>query len=374
MSDPAGTRDHAAAAVEAYYIASQWQLMWRKFRRHHLAIAGGIILGVFYFVAIFCDFFSPYPPDQFVGDDGHHPPSRIRLFHEGRLVGPYVYGVTTEVDPEAFRRFYTEDRSVRYPLRFFTAGAEYHLLGLFPTRVRLFGVEQPGVVFLFGSDKLSRDLYSRTICAARISLSIGLLGVASSFLIGIALGGLSGYYGGRVDMFIQRVIEFLISIPTIPLWMALAAALPREWSVIQIYFAIVLILSLVKWGGLARVVRGKLLELREHDFTMAARIAGMRESGIIVRHLLPSFASYLIVHLTLAIPDMIIAETALSFLGLGMRSPALSWGVLLQRAQNFRSIAVYPWLLIPALFVVITVMAFNFLGDGLRDAADPYKR
>ena len=375
MSDPAGRRaDGDAAAVEAYYIASQWQLMWRKFRRHHLAIVGGIILGVFYFVAIFCDFFSPYPPDQLVGDAGHHPPSRIRLFHEGRLVGPYVYGVTTEVDPEAFRRFYTEDRSVRYPLRFFTEGAEYRLLGLFATRVRLFGVEQPGAVFLFGSDKLSRDLYSRTICAARISLSIGLLGVASSFLIGIALGGLSGYYGGRVDMFIQRVIEFLISIPTIPLWMALAAALPREWSVIQIYFAIVLILSLVKWGGLARVVRGKLLELREHDFTMAARIAGMRESGIIVRHLLPSFASYLIVHLTLAIPDMIIAETALSFLGLGMRSPALSWGVLLQRAQNFRSIAVYPWLLLPALFVVITVMAFNFLGDGLRDAADPYKR
>ena len=375
MSEPAGTRDHAATeAVEAYYIASQWQLMWRKFRRHHLAIAGGVILGVFYFVAIFCDFFSPYPPNQLIGDAGHHPPSRIRLFHEGRLVGPYVYGVTSEVDPEAFRRFYTEDRSVRYPLRFFTAGAEYRLLGLFPTRVRLFGVEQPGAVFLFGSDKLSRDLFSRTICAARISLSIGLLGVASSFLIGIALGGLSGYYGGRVDMFIQRVIEFLISIPTIPLWMALAAALPREWSVIQIYFAIVLILSLVKWGGLARVVRGKLLELREHDFTMAARIAGMREAGIIVRHLLPSFASYLIVHLTLAIPDMIIAETALSFLGLGMRSPALSWGVLLQRAQNFRSIAVYPWLLIPALFVVITVMAFNFLGDGLRDAADPYKR
>ena len=375
MSEPAVRRDDTdAVAVEAYYIASQWQLMWRKFRRHHLAIVGGIILGAFYFVALFCDFFSPYPPDQLVGDAGHHPPSRIRLFHEGRLVGPYVYGVTTEVDAEAFRRFYTEDRSVRYPLRFFTEGAEYRLLGLFPTRVRLFGVEQPGAVFLFGSDKLSRDLYSRTICAARISLSIGLLGVASSFLIGIALGGLSGYYGGRVDMFIQRVIEFLISIPTIPLWMALAAALPREWSVIRIYFAIVLILSLVKWGGLARVVRGKLLELREHDFIMAARIAGMRESGIIVRHLLPSFASYLIVHLTLAIPDMIIAETALSFLGLGMRSPALSWGVLLQRAQNFRSIAVYPWLLIPALFVVITVMAFNFLGDGLRDAADPYKR
>ena len=320
-----------------------------------------MILGVLYVVAIFCDFFTPYPPEQLIGDAGHHPPSRIRLFHGGRLVGPYVYGISSEVDAQAFVKVYTEDRSVRYPIRFFSRGAEYRLLGLFTTRVRLFGVEPPGAVFLFGADRLSRDLFSRTICAARISLTIGLLGVASSFIIGVVLGGLSGFYGGRVDMFIQRVIEFLTSIPTIPLWMALAAALPREWRVIQIYFAIVLILSLVKWGGLARVVRGKLLELREHDFTMAARIAGVSEVGIIGKHLLPSFASYLIVHLTLAIPDMILAETALSFLGLGLRSPALSWGVLLQRAQNFRSIAIFPWLLIPALFVVITVMAFNFL-------------
>ena len=217
-------------------------------------------------------------------------------------------------------------------------------------------------------------MFSRTICAARISLSIGLVGVLLSFAIGLTLGGISGFFGGGIDTFIQRVIEFIISIPTIPLWMALAAALPREWSVLQVYFGIVIILSLVRWGSLARVVRGKLLELREHDFTMAARIAGMREGTIIARHMLPSFASYLIVHLTLAIPEIVLAETALSFLGLGLRAPAVSWGVLLQRAQNVRSVVVYPWLMIPGLFVIATVMAFNFLGDGLRDAADPYKQ
>ena len=229
-------------------------------------------------------------------------------------------------------------------------------------------------MFLFGTESLGRDLFSRTICAARISLSIGLVGVLLSFAIGLTLGGISGFFGGGIDTFIQRVIEFIISIPTIPLWMALAAALPREWTVLQVYFGIVVILSLVRWGSLARVVRGKLLELREHDFTMAARIAGMREGTIIARHMLPSFASYLIVHLTLAIPEIVLAETALSFLGLGLRAPAVSWGVLLQRAQNVRSVAVYPWLMIPGLFVVATVMAFNFLGDGLRDAADPYKQ
>ena len=373
ISPSAGKKLRGAELTESYYLASQWQLMWRKFRRHRLAIVGSAILGVFYVMAIFSEFFIPYDALELVGDVGYHPPSRIRLFHEGRLVAPYVYGITMEFDEEAFQRRYTDDLRVRFPIRFFTRGAEYRLFGLIRSRVRLFGVEPPGKIFLFGADRLSRDLFSRTIYAARISLSIGLLGVASSFVIGVILGGLSGYYGGRLDMFIQRVIEFLISIPTIPLWMAFGAALPRRWSVVQIYFAIVLILSLVRWGGLARVVRGKLLELREHDFTMAARIAGMREMTIIRRHLLPSFASYLIVHLTLAVPEMILAETALSFLGLGMRSPALSWGVLLQRAQNFRAIAIFPWLLIPALFVVITVVAFNFVGDGLRDAADPYK-
>ena len=361
------------ANEESYYLASQWQLMWRKFRRHHLALVGGVILGLLYLAALGADFIGPYDPNELY-DHIHHPPSRIRFLHEGRLVRPFVYGVTETFDREAYQSLYTEDRSVRYRVRLLARGAPYRFAGLFPSRLHLLGAEDPGRVFLFGTDTLGRDLFSRTIHASRISLSIGLVGVALSFVIGTALGGLSGYYGGRVDTFVQRCIEFLISLPTIPLWMALAAALPPEWSVLQLYFGIVIILSLVSWGGLARVVRGKLLELREHDFVMAAQIGGLRELTIIRRHLLPSFASYLIVHLTLAIPRMILAETALSFLGLGLRSPALSWGVLLQRAQNFRSVAIYPWLLIPAAFVIITVMAFNFVGDGLRDAADPYKQ
>ena len=360
---------------EQYFLASQWDLIWRSFRRHHLAVTGGLLLGVLYFMAMFCEFFTPYHVEDVFSDTNHHPLSRVRMIHDGKLTGPFVYGVTMTQDPETFQPLYGEDESVRYPIRFFArSGAAYRVLGLFPSRVRLFSVAEPGRVFLFGTDKLGRDIYTRTICAARISLSMGLVGVSISFLIGSVLGGLSGYYGGRVDMLIQRVIEFLISLPTIPLWMALAAALPRDWNVLQIYFSIVVILSLVGWGGLARAVRGKLLELREHDFTTAARIAGANQMTIIRRHLLPSFASYLIVHLTLAIPDMILAETALSFLGLGLRPPAVSWGVLLQRAMNFRSVAIFPWLLIPALFVIITVMAFNFIGDGLRDAADPYKR
>jgi len=238
--------------------------------------------------------------------------------------------------------------------------------------IHLFGVKKEEI-FLFGTDNLGRDLFSRNIYAARISLSIGLVGVALSFLLGCILGGLSGYYGGTTDMIVQRGVEFLISIPTIPLWMGLSAALPAQWSPIKVYFGITIILSIVGWCGLARVVRGKLLELREEDFTMAAKIAGTSDRGIIVRHLLPSFLSYLIVSVTLAVPRMILGETALSFLGLGLRAPVVSWGVLLKNAQNFRSVALHPWLLIPGLFVIIVVLSFNFLGDGLRDAADPYK-
>ena len=369
---PAAARE--TAAQEAYWMASQWQLMWRKFRRHHLALAGGAVLILFYLLGIFCDFFSPYGIRERFQGLQHHPPSRIHWVADGRLVRPYVYPTEQTLNPQTFEATFTEITGVRYPIRFLTPGEEYRLLGLFRTRVRLFGVERPAGIFLFGTDALGRDLLSRTLCGARISLSIGLVGVAISFLLGVILGGVSGYFGGRADMFIQRLIEFIISIPTIPLWMGLAAALPKDWSVLQLYFGIVIILSLVRWGSLARVVRGKLLELREHDFTMAARLAGLRERAVIARHLLPSFASYLIVHLTLAIPDIILGETALSFLGLGLRSPAVSWGVLLKAAQNVRSVAAYPWMLIPALFVIVTVMAFMFVGDGLRDAADPYRQ
>jgi peptide/nickel transport system permease protein len=269
---------------------------------------------------------------------------------------------------------YEEDTAIRYPIGFCARGEPYSILGLIETDIHLFGVEEPGAILLFGTDSIGRDIFSRVLHGARLSLSIGLVGVTLSFIIGVTLGGISGYFGGAVDNVIQRFIEFLISIPTIPLWLALSAALPRDWSVVMVYFGIVVILSLVGWGGLARVVRGKLLELRELDYVLAARVSGVSEWTIIRVHMLPNFASYLIVHATLSIPGMILAETALSFLGLGLRSPAVSWGVLLEKAQNLGSVAIYWWTIIPALFVVVTVTAFNFLGDGLRDAADPYKQ
>ncbi|NLG83752.1 MAG: ABC transporter permease, partial [Firmicutes bacterium] len=278
-----------------------------------------------------------------------------------------------EIDPETWRFLFTEDKSKEYSLCFFVRGHNYKFLGLIPTNLHLFGVEDGGTVFLFGTDDMGRDVFSRTICGARVSLFVGLVGVALSFVLGIVIGGISGYFGGKTDLIIQRVIEFLISIPTIPIWMALSAALPPHWSPVKVFFGISIILSFVGWCGIARVVRGKFLELREEDFVTAARLAGATDATIIFRHLVPSFMSYLIVQLTLSIPGMILAETALSFLGLGIRPPAVSWGTLLKGAQNISAIALYPWLLIPAIFVIATVLAFNFLGDGLRDAADPYK-
>jgi len=361
------------SSEEKYYVASQWQLMWRKFRRHKLAIFGGTILGIFYILAMFCDFFSPYDIYKRYTKYVECPPQRVHFFDErGFNLRPFVYGIKRKIDPKTWRKIYTENKTQKYPIYFFIQRNKYKLWNLFETNIHFFGVKE-GNIFLFGTDKLGRDLFSRNLHGARISLSIGLVGVALSFILGAILGGLSGYYGGNADTIIQRVIEYLISIPTIPLWMALSAAVPQEWSPVKVYFSITIILSIVGWCGLARVVRGKFLELREEDFVMAARIAGSTDSRVIIRHLLPSFLSYLIVNLTLSIPAMILGETALSFLGLGIRPPAVSWGTLLQDAQNIRAVTLHPWLLIPGLFVIITVLAFNFLGDGLRDAADPYK-
>ena len=358
---------------EEYYLASQWQLMFRKFKKHKLAVMGGIILAAFYVVAIFCEFFSPHNIYEENLKYIYCPPQRIHFFdEEGFHFRPFIYGLKRTIDPESWRKIYTNDKTKKYPIYFFVHGDKYKFWNLFQSDIHLFGVKE-GTIFLLGTGKLGRDLFSRNIYAMRISLSIGLVGVAASFILGSILGGISGYYGGVTDTIIQRVIEFLICIPTIPLWMGLAAALPPHWSAIKTYFGIIVILSIVGWCGLARVVRGKLLELREEDFVMAAKIAGTTDGRIITRHLLPSFSSYLIVSLTLSIPGMILGETALSFLGLGLRPPVVSWGVLLKDAQNFRTVALHPWLLIPGLFIVIVVLVFNFLGDGLRDAADPYR-
>lgn len=359
---------------QSYYAASQWQLMGRKLRKHRLATASLVFLGLCYFVAIFAEFFAPHDYTRRYPDHIHAPPQRVRFIdNEGVFhLRPFVYRFEQSRDPESWARIYVEDMSERIPLSFFFSGTPYKMWGAFGGDIRLFGVED-GTLFLFGTDRLGRDLFSRTIQAARISLSIGLVGVAISFVLGCTLGGISGYFGGSADMVIQRIIEFLLAIPTIPLWMGLAAALPRGWSPLQVYFAITVILSLIGWTGLARVVRGKFLELREEDFVLAARISGATSGQVISHHLIPSFLSYLVVSLTLSIPGMILGETSLSFLGLGLRPPIVSWGVLLSEAQNVQTVLLHPWLLIPGLFVIAVVLAFNFLGDGLRDAADPYK-
>ena len=360
-------------AEERYFMASQRELMWRRFRKLKLAVVSLVALALLYLVAGTYEFWIPYAESSVHKGFGGTPPTRIHFFDsEGRFRGPFVYGLVRSRDPETFAAVYEEDQSQTYPIRLFQRGEPYRLWGIFSCDVRFFGAAE-GHVFLVGTDRLGRDLLSRILAGSRVSLSIGLMGVVLSFVLGCILGGISGFYGGVVDLVIQRIIEFLLSVPKVPLWMALSAAVPPRWSSIRIYFAITIILSTVGWAGLARVVRGKLLELREHDFVMAARIAGASDLRIILDHLLPGFASYLIVHLTLAIPSMILAETALSFLGLGMRAPAVSWGTLLQDAQNIRSVAVQPWTLIPGLFVIAAVVLYNFIGDGLRDAADPYK-
>ena len=375
LAEAAADATSDTRGAERAFVASQWQLVWRRFRRHKLALAAVLVLGALYFVSTFAEFFAPYPALHRFKEFGEAPPVRVRFMSPTRgLSRPFVFAAARELDKATFKYRYIEQRDRELVIRFLVRSEEpFTLLGFIPWNTRLFGLDDPSVpLFLFGSDKLGRDVFSRTLFAGRISLFIGFGGVFVAFILGIIFGGISGYYGGVADNVIQRVIEMLLSIPNIPLWIALSAALPHDWGIIRIYFAITLILALQGWTGLARVVRGKLISLREEDFVMAAQVAAAKNGSIIRRHLIPGFTSYLITHLTLAVPAMIIGETALSFLGLGIRPPAVSWGTLLQDAQSISVLALQPWLLIPAAFVVLAVMTFNYVGEGLRDAADPY--
>lgn len=371
-----GRRRSAQSQAERLYYASQGQLIWWRFKKHRLALIAMVVLGFMYVVAVFAEFFAPYGVRTRIPGHVDAPPTKIRIYSEdGGFQRPFIYRLERKLNRATFRQEWVEDTSVKYPIYFFVRGEPYRLVNLIAWDLKLMGTGEAAVpLLLFGTDRLGRDVFSRTLHGARVSLFIGFGGVFLSFVLGCGLGGISGYFGGVVDEIIQRVIDVLLSMPTIPLWMAMAAAIPRQWSVTQTYFAITLVLAVVGWAGLARIVRGKLLSLREAEFILAARAGGVKESRIIMKHLLPNFLSFLVVHLTLAVPQTILGETALSFLGLGMQPPAVSWGVLLQEAQDLAVIAQKPWQLIPGAFVVTAVLMFSFMGDGLRDAADPYSR
>jgi peptide/nickel transport system permease protein len=367
-----GQSEAMSPELERYYLASQWLMMWWRFKRHKVAVVAGVILFLSYASTLVTEVIAPYDLHARNSDFIYAPPQRIRLWHDGALSWPFVYPLSYKLNMQTLKREYTPDLSRPQPIRFFCAGEPYEYLGLIDGNFHLICPPYDGTMFLLGTDRLGRDMASRLLYGGRISLTIGLVGITISLVLGITIGAVAGFFGGLVDKTIQRIIEVLRSLPELPLWLALSAALPANWSPILVYFGITIILGLLEWPGLARAVRSKLLALRQEDYAVAARFMGAGASRIIARHLLPNFASHLIASATLAIPGMILGETALSFLGLGLRPPVTSWGVLLAEAQNVESIALYPWLLMPMLPVIVTTLAFNFFGDGLRDAADPY--
>jgi peptide/nickel transport system permease protein len=371
---PGGEAKGGNDSEEKVAVATQWQLMWWRFRKHKLAMIGTLILILFYLASFGADFLSYVDPEESEAQRSLMEPQPIYWFDEGSF-RPYVYRQIGRRDPITFKRVYEPDTSAKVYIEFFGRGFPYRLLGFIPMDTHLLGVgdaKPSETLFLFGTDMQGRDIWSRLMYGTRTSMTIGLVSVALSLILGITLGGFSGYFGGIIDTVVQRLIEILRSIPTIPLWMGLAAALPSSWSVNQVYFAITVIISLIGWTELARVIRGRFISLRQEDFIMAAELLGCSKPRIIFRHMVPSFVSHIIAATTLAIPAMIISETSLSFLGLGLRPPAISWGVLLQDAQNIQALVISPWLLIPAIPIIIAVLAFNFMGDGIRDAADPY--
>lgn len=379
MSEAAILPDQQAPSEQARDVGalSQFELIVRRFKRHKLAVASLYALGVLYLLAAFCEFFAPDLPGQRHLDYLYAPPSPVSFSLSHGLV---TYDQEQVVDPVTFRKSYVVDETQPVELEFFTCGPSYEFWGLFETDLHFLNVDrsalEPGdnapPLFFLGADKYGRDVFTRAIYGSRISLSVGFIGLLGTFVLGMLLGGISGYLGGRVDNFIQRFIEILQSFPQLPLWIALAAILPGDWSSLAVYFSITLLLSLLNWTGLARVVRGKILSLREEDYAVAARLLGASHARILFLHLMPGFTSHIIVALTLSVPVMILGETALSFLGLGLRPPLVSWGVMLQACMDIKAVSFYPWLLTPVLFIVVLVLAFNFLGDGIRDAADPY--
>lgn len=359
-------------AQKRVFFASQWTLMWWKFKRHRLAVVSGVLLIVIYFMVAIAEFLAPYNYEKRHSEFIRMPPQAVHFIHEGQFLGPFVYGTTYTLNMDNLKREYGVDTSKTYPLRFFCKSDSYHFWGMFESDRHLVCVPEGGTMFLLGTDRLGRDMLSRILIGGRISLTIGLIGISISFILGIVIGGLAGYYGGLFDLIVQRSIEIIQSLPHIPIWLALASIMPPHWSPLVVYFGITLILGLMDWTGLARSVRSKLLSLREEDYVTAAQLMGAGTGRIVFRHLVPGFMSHLIATATITIPSMILGETALSFLGLGLRPPITSWGVMLNEAQNINVVALYPWLILPVVPVIIVILAFNFLGDGLRDAADPY--
>jgi peptide/nickel transport system permease protein len=364
--------ERLTADQEKYYMAGQWKLMWWRFRRHRPAVVSAVFLAFVYFSTVISEFIAPYDLHTRHSAYIFAPPQQVHVMHEGQFLGPFVYALKTTRDMETLQRVYTPDTTRPQQLRFFCLGDSYEFWGLIEGSFHFVCPPEDGKFFWLGTDRLGRDMFSRIVYAARISLTIGIIGIALSFALALVLGGLAGYYGGWVDNVVQRITEIIKSFPHLPLWLALSAALPVTWSPLLVYFGITIILALLDWPGLGRAVRSKLLSLREEDYAAAAQMMGAKPGRIIGRHLLPGFMSHLIASATLSIPSMILAETALSFLGLGLRPPITSWGVLLNEATDINVVAVNWWLMLPVVPVILVILAYQFMGDGMRDAADPY--